>query len=184
MKDSEFIIQLLSQHEVVLKIRKNSEELFRVIPELKAMVNFDHCHPHHHLDVWEHTLLAMSYSKKQFKTRLVLLLHDIGKPFSWQWDGQVRHFRRHPEKSVELSEGILQRLGFDDGFIGDICELIRKHDIPLKEEDVAKNSGFARELFEVQRCDGMAHNPVYNEKRLAYLKRTAELLEKNSRFTQ
>ena len=54
------------------------------------MIGFEHKHPHHHLDVWNHTLLALSYSPKDFDIRLVLLLHDIGKPHSYQ-DEEIRH---------------------------------------------------------------------------------------------
>ena len=176
MKDREFIIELLSRQDVVLEIRKNSEELFRVIPELKAMVGFDHCHPHHHLDVWEHTLLALSYSKNELKIRLALLLHDLGKPFSYQQDGAVRHYKGHPAKSSEMSEVILKRLGFEENFICSICGLINAHDTPMQEKEIIENLGFSRDLFEIQKCDAMAHNPVYNEKRLSYLKRIAELL--------
>ena len=176
MKDREFIIELLSQQDVVLEIRKNSEELFRVIPELKAMVNFDHCHPHHHLDVWEHTLLALSYSKNELKIRLALLLHDLGKPFSYQQDGAVRHYKRHPAKSSEMCEVILQRLAFERSFIDSISALISEHDTPMQETEIIENLGFSRDLFEIQKCDAMAHNPAYNEKRLSYLKRIAELL--------
>ena len=176
MKDREFIIELLSQQDVVLEIRKNSEELFRVIPELKAMVDFDHCHPHHHLDVWEHTLLALSYSKNELKIRLALLLHDLGKPFSYQQDGAVRHYKGHPAKSSEMSEVILKRLRFEENFICSICALINAHDTPMQEREIIEKLGFSRDLFEIQKCDAMAHNPVYNEKRLSYLKRIAELL--------
>jgi len=93
---------ILMQEDVALSIKENKAILFDIIPELKDMVGFEHNHPHHHLDVWEHTLLALSKSPKDFELRLVLLLHDIGKPHSYQ-DEEIRHFRNHPLKSAEIS---------------------------------------------------------------------------------
>ena len=51
-------------------------------------------------------------------TKLVLggLLHDIGKPFSYQ-DEEVRHFRNHAKVSANISKEILHRLGFNDDYI-------------------------------------------------------------------
>ena len=87
-----------------------------LIPELKNTIGFEKKNPHHHLDVWNHTLLALSLSEKDFDIRLCLLLHDIGKPFSYQ-DEEVRHFHGHPEVSNKMSLEILNRLGYGEDFI-------------------------------------------------------------------
>ena len=76
------------------------------------MIGFEHNHPHHHLDVWNHTLYALSLSENNFDIRLSLLLHDIGKPFSYQ-DDEIRHFHNHPYVSFIMSKSILSRLGFN-----------------------------------------------------------------------
>ena len=47
------------------------------------MIGFDHKHPHHHLDVFNHTLYALSLSKKDFSIRMALLFHDISKPYCY-----------------------------------------------------------------------------------------------------
>ena len=140
------------------------------------MVGFEHCSKYHHLDVWEHTLCALGHSENNFKTRLVILLHDSGKPFSCQPDGEVRHFKGHPKKSEEITRALLSRLGFDSEFTDSVARLVLNHDNPLTREEVAENPSYARELFEVQRCDTLAHNPERNERRLLYLKDIAELL--------
>ena len=44
-----------------------------------------------------------------FDIRLCLLLHDIGKPFSYQGE-EVRHFRNHAAVSANMSKIILKRL--------------------------------------------------------------------------
>ena len=96
------LYEILMNKNVVLSIRNNLDELIKIIPEIKYMINFPHNHPHHHLDVFEHTLLALSFSNASFDERLCLLLHDIGKPFSYQ-DGVVRHFKGHPEVSAIIA---------------------------------------------------------------------------------
>ena len=43
--------------------------------------------------------VALSNSNYDFEERLALLLHDIGKPFSYQDDGETRHFKELNDKS-------------------------------------------------------------------------------------
>ena len=55
-------------------IKENESILVGYIPEIQSMIGFDHKHPHHHLDVWEHTKLALSLSNNDIDVRLALLL--------------------------------------------------------------------------------------------------------------
>ena len=176
MENKDFLIALLTKDNVVLEIRKELNQLLCIIPELKKMIGFDHCHPHHHLDVWEHTLLSLNNSPNQFQTRLVLLLHDIGKPYSYQQVGDIKHYKGHAEKSAEMAQSILQRLGFEEPFIDSVTEMIKRHDTPLRENDIVERQNFAEELFQVQKCDALAHNPIYNQKRIAYINQMEILL--------
>lgn len=52
--------------DVILEINNSLEYILNIIPEIKPMIGFDHKHPHHHLDVFNHTLYAISLSKKDF----------------------------------------------------------------------------------------------------------------------
>ena len=159
---------ILLYDDVVLSINSNIDLLFSLIPELKYMVGFDQKHPHHHLDVWQHTLLALSFSLNDFDIRLSLLLHDIGKPFSYQ-DEEVRHFRNHAVVSKMMSYDILKRLDFDDDFIDKICYLIEKHDSIITDKDVKKDYELEYKRYEIQKCDALAHNPDKLDKRIKYL---------------
>jgi tRNA nucleotidyltransferase (CCA-adding enzyme) len=179
MDNKKFLTELLACDNVVAKVRENLSALLLAIPEISAMIGFEHRHPHHHLDVWEHTLLALSFSENTAKTRLALLLHDIGKPSSFQVDGAVRHYRGHAEKSARIASSVLFKLGFDVKFVNDITEIILRHDTPLSEADFAKNPTLSKEIFSVQRCDALAHNPEYNEKRLAYIRKIEELIKRD-----
>ena len=176
MNNKKVLEKILIGDDVVKSIRNNMQQLIVIIPEISDMVGFEHKHPHHHLDVWEHTLYALSFSPNNFDIRLALLLHDIGKPHSYQ-DREVRHFEGHPEMSAKISKCILQRLGYDDNYITYICEIIKRHDIPLTENDILANINLSKIIFEVQKCDALAHNPAKNQKRLAYIETKTKLFK-------
>lgn len=166
MKDK--LYEILMVDDVVDSINSNIDVLFDMIPEMEYMIGFQHNHPHHHLDVWNHTLLALSLSKRDFDTRVVLLLHDIGKPFSYQ-DDDVRHFHGHADVSSNMSVGILNRLGFYSEEVDELTYLIREHDTEITKEDIDTNIDLCIKRFGIQFCDALAHNPTKLKKRIEYL---------------
>lgn len=168
--------EILTDDVVVASIKNNLDYLLEIIPELKFMFGFSHKHPHHHLDVWNHTLLALELSDNDFEIRLVLLLHDIGKPFSYQ-DGEVRHFNNHPNVSSKMSNTILKRLGFDEEFIKEVCFLIKYHDAPITDKDIIKDKNLAYKRYKIQYSDALAHHPDKLEKRKKYLESIKEKLD-------
>ena len=162
-------------------LNKYKEMIFEIIPELKETDGFKHNHPHHCYDVWEHTLIALQHSKEDEQVRLVLLLHDIGKPYSYQ-DEEVRHFRGHPEKSAEIAKKILQRLSYNEKYIKDICYLIRKHDTIIDINEVnAQNIDLIQKRLHIQYCDSYAHDPKYVQKRIDKLDEIRSLIEERER---
>ncbi len=167
---------ILLSDDIVKSINDNINDLLFVIPEIKYMIGFKHNHPHHHLDVWKHTILALSLSEKDFDIRLCLLLHDIGKPFSYQ-DEEVRHFRNHAKVSSEMSKEILHRLGYDEEYTDYICYLIENHDTKIEDEQIKNNYDLCLKLFKIQRCDALAHHPDKLEKREKYINETYKKLK-------
>lgn len=164
-------------------IRNNLDIVLIIIPELAPMIGFDQMHPHHHLDVWEHTLLALNFAPKDdFDTKLAVLLHDIGKPHSWSFDGTVRHFYGHAKMSKIISQNILDRLGFPLEYKCQLLDIIERHDNALTEEDIESDYQISQRIFKLQVCDCFAHNPEKNARRLQYIKEISELFEncKNS----
>lgn len=165
------LYNILMQDDIESSIINNLEELLTIIPELKYTINFEHKHPHHHLDVWKHTLLALNLSEKDFDIRLSLLLHDIGKPWSYE-EGEIRHFPNHPLVSSNISRNILTRLNYDDNYIDYICYLIRHHDSPITKEQIINNYDLVLKLYKIQTCDALAHHPDHLKKRKQYLIKT------------
>lgn len=143
------------------------------------MIGFEHKHPHHHLDVWEHTLEALSISENDFDVRLSLLLHDIGKPFSYTEKDGIRHFYGHPLVSSEMSKCILFKLGFKNEYIDKICYLIIKHDTPITEKEFDSlhyDPIYTRYL--IQEADALSHHPDKLDKRKKYLDTAKKLIIK------
>ena len=172
-----YLYGILMSDNIVESIKSNIDYILDLIPEIKYSIGFDQKHPHHHLDVWEHTLYALSLSEKDFEIRLALLLHDIGKPFSYQ-DGEVRHFKGHEKVSSNMARIILKRLEYKEEFIDKICKYIELHDIPIKEEDILSNPKMYSKIYKIQCCDALAHQPEKLEKRKEYLEKTKKLFKK------
>lgn len=162
MKDMEMI---LLKEDILTSIKENENKLFSLVPELKAMVMFPHNHPHHHLDVWGHTLLALSFSEMDLEIRLALLLHDIGKTTCYQ-DGEVRHFHGHPYTSFHVAIPILERLGYSPSQVARIGFLIACHDESAKKVANDMPKELIQKLVKLQYCDAKAHHPDYVERKV------------------
>ena len=173
----ERLYEILTSNNILESINNNLDYLISIIPEIKNMIGFKHNHPHHHLDVFNHTLLALFLSENDFDIRLALLLHDIGKPFSYQ-DEEVRHFHNHANVSSNISRIILKRLGFKEEYIEEICYLIKYHDTPITIKQIENNYDLSYKLYKIQTCDALAHNPTKLKKRKEYLDSTLKLFKK------
>lgn len=167
---------ILMSDDVSKEILNNPDYLLSLIPELKPMIGFDQKHPHHDLDVFMHTIKALSVSKKDLIVRVTLLFHDIAKPLCFV-EGEVRHFPNHAQIGSEITKTILNRLGYNDPFINTVCYLVKYHDTPITNEDILKDYNLMILRYEVQRCDVYAHKHSMNKKRDSYLSKTKKLLD-------
>lgn len=132
-------------------------EINGIIPELLKLKGFDQLTPYHDKDVLEHTMAVLDEIKPKLNLRMAALLHDISKPDCFTVDEKGRgHFYGHHIKSAELSEKILQRLGYEDEFILDVKTLIRYHYIK-DLANVIKENGIKRfvEAVGAKRLDDM-----------------------------
>lgn len=93
-----------------------------------------------------------------FEVRLVLLLHDIGKPFSYQDDGNIRHFKGHALKSREIAMPILEKLGYSGEKLEELLFLIGEHATTIDMDNVNnENIDLYSKLLNIQFCDASAY---------------------------
>lgn len=172
---------ILLDDNVCKKINENLEFILVNIPEIISMIGFEHKHPHHHLDVYMHTLKSLEKSPKDLSIRMALLFHDIGKPFSCQEINGIRHFRGHPGVSANMTQVILERLNYDEKFISDVVYLVKMHDDIIRVNNLDNDLDLVKKRLEMQFCDAMAHHPDKIEKRLKLLNDIKEKLYKIER---
>jgi len=165
-------------------IERSKNQIFEIIPELGAEDGFDQKSPWHIYDVWNHTKVALANSNHNLEERIALLLHDIGKPYSCQEDGNVRHFKGHAVKSAEMAKAILFRLDYDESQINFICWLIESHSSIVDIKNINKdNIERIKKLVNIQYCDTMAYNPDKIEPVLSRLNSIrAEISKKEREF--
>lgn len=161
--------ELLQGNNVATSLEDNLDDILMLIPEIKDMIGFDHKHPHHYLDVWQHTLeVIRQLDTNDMELNMAALLHDIGKPFSYQ-DGEVRHFHGHPEVSYIMAKQILERLGYDEEFIKNVTFLVRNHDTIIDVNNLENNFEMIDKLLQLQYADARAHHPDKVAKRINFL---------------
>ncbi|MDR3084900.1 MAG: HD domain-containing protein [Christensenellaceae bacterium] len=151
-------------------------EVFAVLlPEILPALRFDQRSPHHRLDVFAHSCLALSLAPQKLCLRLALLLHDLAKPlcFALGEDG-FGHFYGHGERGAELARQILHRLRFDAKTISRVTALVRWHDRSLPETASGVKRWLGKlgeegflDLLLFKRADVLAQSEVGRDEKLA-----------------
>ncbi len=110
-------------------------------------------------NVWQHTLHAFKYlKKKDLILSLALLLHDVGKAFSEEYNG--KKFYNHAQIGSKITEKFLKNLEFPFEIIKEVKNLVKYHMLPKaigsfpesKLKRIKKQVDFNR-LFELYRAD-------------------------------
>lgn len=154
------IVNYLSSGPVVQNLITNLDFFIELIPEIQNMIGFDHKHPHHHLDVWEHTLeVICNLNTLDLELNIAALLHDIGKPYCYQ-EGDVRHFHGHPEVSEKITRQVLLKIGFDLSFIERVSYLVKTHDTPINPKQLDNDLELIKKRLQLQYADAKAHHPA------------------------
>ena len=161
--------EVLTSENVSESIENNMSYLLSSIPEIENMIGFEHKHPHHHLDVWGHTVEVLNnLDSKDLDVKMAALFHDIGKPFSYQ-DDEVRHFHGHPEMSSKMTKQILTRLGYDKEFVKDVVYLVETHDTIINPNKLDNTKQMIEKRLKLQYADAKAHHPDKVGKRIKFL---------------
>lgn len=146
-----------------------SNELIDLIPELNNM-HIPQNNPYHSYDVYDHTREALLKVKDEdMVVKMAVLLHDVGKIYSYQDDENgIRHFRGHGKVSAEITDNIMKRLRFNNKTREEVIELVLHHDfqIPKNKKQTKRllsKLGYEQfiRLLKVKEADIRAQNPKY-----------------------
>jgi poly(A) polymerase len=112
--------------DAIIRMLKRMQLIDYILPEVNALCGVDQP-PHHHLDVFNHTMIVFNLVPPRLTVRLVALLHDIGKPATKTMDGDVAHFYGHEDVGAEMARHILRRLKFDNSTVEHVAKVISMH---------------------------------------------------------
>ena len=159
---------LLAQHPA-----RGLQDLYNVgmypyiLPMMCHTVGFEQNGGHHFLDVFEHSLLSVGMIEQDLILRLTMLLHDIGKPFTWTENKEKGYdaFVNHAAVSAVIANKVLRDLKYDNATRKDVVELIKHHNDILLPETVNSRRHLSimgekqlRRLIKVKVADLMAHD--------------------------
>ncbi len=166
------LLSLLCGRDAGRILRKYTEIFTFLLPPLKATVGYEQQNPHHLYTVWEHTVRAVENVPPDPLLRLVMLLHDTGKPLSRTTDENgIGHYKGHQQISARLSRQLLEEYHCPPDFIDRVTLLVEAHDIPLSTDPVIMRRRLRkfgeenlRALFLIHQADRIAtgtRNPLH-----------------------
>jgi putative nucleotidyltransferase with HDIG domain len=136
-----------------LKLMKESGLLEEIFPELTPQFKIPP-NLHHHLCLIDHSLETIKQLENQIKSfpdwaiqhleremafgikslsllKLAALLHDLGKPSTWNIDEEGRHrFIKHEEVGSDMVFAVLRRLKYSKNSMKYVSKLIKYHMYP------------------------------------------------------
>ena len=182
MKEQKLLLNALAQERIqaellpllcapgAVEVLRQYREIFAVIlPEIVPMFDFDQQNKHHLYDVWEHTLHTLEHIAPDPCLRLVMLLHDCGKParFSIDFRGDG-HFYGHAAESARLARQALTRLRCSNELTDRVVRLIgyHDHDILNSRKSLLRwlgklNADDLRALLHIKIADNLGQHPKY-----------------------
>ncbi len=101
--------------------------LHYILPEVEQLKGVDQS-PHHHFDVFNHTMMVFQSVSPRLELRWAALLHDIAKPKTRTVDDKgITHFYEHEDIGAEMAKDILSRLKFSNDFIERVAKMVKLH---------------------------------------------------------
>ena len=95
-----------------------------IVPELPDL-QMEQDPIHRHKDVLAHTIAVVAKTPDDLVVRLAALFHDIGKPRTRSFEHGEVTFRHHEAVGARMARRRLVELGFDEGMVEDVSELVR-----------------------------------------------------------
>lgn len=158
MLKGENIYNVLNEYQQVIAV---------IIPELVPAMHCEQNNPWHIYNVYQHIINAVESAPPDSDLRLVMLLHDIGKPAVKTTDSSGKdHFKFHAKKSAEIAEKVLRRFHASNKIINKVTQLVFYHQSVENVDDIRVKRWLAKigaeqteNLFKVRMADLLAHNP-------------------------
>lgn len=156
-------------------IRKYTDVIGTVIPEIAAMKGFKQNNPYHKYDVLEHCIRAMEAIKttpENYKyMKLAALLHDVGKPLTYSEDEKgIGHFYSHPSAGSKVAHALLQRLKVDNFTLERVSLIIKYHDLIFERDTKLLKKWMNKftpqvliEILEIKKADNFATGNMSEE---------------------
>lgn len=176
---------ILCGRDVEAVLLQYREVLAEPIPELARTFGFAQKNPYHRVDVWTHTVRAVSAVPSETCLRLAALLHDLGKPDSFSLDDAgTGHFFGHEERGAAIAGEILRRLRFDFKTVKTVELLVRYHDSDLAATQACARRWLGRlgeetlrGLLALKKADIRAQSGYRAEERLTLLQEFTVCME-------
>lgn len=160
------------------------------LSELKVKQN----NPHHHLNIYNHTMLSMNLIDNKLTLKLAMLFHDFGKVYTETIDESgISHYYGHPIISKEIAKVWLKRYKYDNKTLDKVLTLIEYHDNLNCSKRAIKRllnkigEDNFRDLIEIRKADILAQNPRFLYGKIKELikieKIFDEILENKEPFT-
>lgn len=162
------LTKLLMGDNVFSVLCEYKEVIAVIIPELAPTFNCEQNTVWHLYDVYTHIAKTVEMSPKIVQLRLIMLLHDIGKPSAKTTDENgVDHFKGHQKISAQMSEPILKRFKVSNEIFNRVMMIIPIHDIHIGRDkknikrwlNKLGEQGM-RDLIAVKRADKLGQNPA------------------------
>ena len=191
----EELLKLLCGKGVVRILDGFGDVIAQIIPEISQEFGFLQNNPHHAYDVYTHTIKAVENIRENRVLRLVMLLHDIGKPTVFKADENgIGHFKKHQSVGADMADKILKRLRFDNKTRVYVVNQIAEHDnrFPPTRKCVRRfvsqhGFDFFFEHLEIRLADTMAQSDYCRENKLFELEEKKriglELISENAKLS-
>ncbi len=182
---TELLKLLVSPHpELLRKVYEDGVSKV-ILPEFDVMMQTVQNNPHHNCTVGEHTIRSICAIEPDKNLRLIMLLHDIGKPICRTEDEQhIHHFHGHCDVGYDMTRKILRRLKFDNDTIDVVSSIIKFHDFnpvlqPASIRRAVQKVGEDKFplLFPVKRADILAQSDYKRNEKLQYVDDLQSLYE-------
>ncbi len=141
----ELSLMLTSLHpRAAFELMEGTGLLAVILPEIKAMQGVEQpAEFHPEGDVWTHTMIMLEgLVQPSLTLALGVLLHDVGKPATFERAADRIRFNGHVEEGVRISREILNRLRYSNDTVEQVLALIANHmkfkDVPRMKESTIK----------------------------------------------